>query len=135
MSSICIKCGKEHDGTFGSGKFCSRQCSNSRNWTESDRQKKSASATKRLKAGKWGCLTNESRAQRIYTSKSWAEKVSSRPFEEMHFDYKRQKILLEQNYKCAICSINEWLGQQLSLEIDHKDGNHKNDERKWGARG
>jgi len=27
---ICIKCGKEHNGSFGSGKYCSRQCSNSR---------------------------------------------------------------------------------------------------------
>jgi len=27
---ICEKCGKEHDGTFGSGRFCSRACANSR---------------------------------------------------------------------------------------------------------
>lgn len=27
---ICEKCGKEHDGSFGSGRFCSRSCANSR---------------------------------------------------------------------------------------------------------
>jgi hypothetical protein len=27
----CEKCNKEHDGRFGSGRFCSRQCANSRN--------------------------------------------------------------------------------------------------------
>ena len=27
---ICLKCGKDHDGTFGSGKYCSRSCANSR---------------------------------------------------------------------------------------------------------
>lgn len=26
--AICEQCGKEHDGTFGSGRFCSRSCSN-----------------------------------------------------------------------------------------------------------
>ena len=26
---ICEKCGKQHDGTFGSGRFCSRACANS----------------------------------------------------------------------------------------------------------
>jgi hypothetical protein len=26
----CEKCGKEHDGSFGSGRFCSRKCANSR---------------------------------------------------------------------------------------------------------
>lgn len=32
MSSIkfCEKCGKEHDGSFGTGRFCSRSCANSR---------------------------------------------------------------------------------------------------------
>lgn len=27
---ICIRCEKEHDGTFGSGRFCSNKCSKSR---------------------------------------------------------------------------------------------------------
>lgn len=26
---ICEKCGKDHDGSFGSGRFCSKQCANS----------------------------------------------------------------------------------------------------------
>lgn len=36
---ICEKCGKEHDGTFGSGRFCSRSCANSRIRTEEIREK------------------------------------------------------------------------------------------------
>ena len=31
--SKCLKCEKEHDGSFGSGKYCSRQCANSRKIT------------------------------------------------------------------------------------------------------
>ena len=26
----CYKCNKEHDGAFGSGKYCSKSCANSR---------------------------------------------------------------------------------------------------------
>lgn len=38
---ICEKCGKEHNGSFGSGRFCSRACANSRVFSEESKQKKS----------------------------------------------------------------------------------------------
>lgn len=41
----CLKCKKEHDGVYGSGRYCSRQCANSRSWSVSDKEKKSKSAT------------------------------------------------------------------------------------------
>lgn len=40
----CIKCNEEHNGKYGSGKYCSRQCANSRSWSKSDKDKKSISA-------------------------------------------------------------------------------------------
>jgi len=36
----CIKCKSEHDGTFGSGKYCSRSCANSRIFTKESIDKK-----------------------------------------------------------------------------------------------
>ena len=36
---ICLKCGNEHDGKFGSGKFCDRRCANSRVRTEEIKNK------------------------------------------------------------------------------------------------
>lgn len=39
----CIKCNNEHDGTFGSGKYCSRSCANSRTFSEESNKKKSKS--------------------------------------------------------------------------------------------
>lgn len=38
-----VKCGNKHDGSFGSGRFCSRVCANSRTWSIADKQKKSES--------------------------------------------------------------------------------------------
>lgn len=43
---ICERCGKEHDGTFGSGRFCSRSCANARDRSEETKKKISASVIK-----------------------------------------------------------------------------------------
>lgn len=45
---ICEKCGKEHDGSFGSGRFCCRSCSNSRNHTQETKDKIKDSINKYL---------------------------------------------------------------------------------------
>ena len=42
---ICEKCKKEHDGTFGSGRFCSRACANSRTHSEATKEKMAKSVT------------------------------------------------------------------------------------------
>ena len=39
----CIKCNKEHNGNFGSGKYCTLKCANSRTFSEESRKKKSQS--------------------------------------------------------------------------------------------
>ena len=35
----CEKCGKEHDGSMGTGKFCSRSCANTRIHSEETKRK------------------------------------------------------------------------------------------------
>lgn len=37
----CYKCNKEHDGSFGSGKYCSKSCANSRIFSNETKLKKS----------------------------------------------------------------------------------------------
>ena len=46
---ICEKCGKEHDGTFGSGRFCSRSCANAHFHSKEQKEKISNSVKKRLR--------------------------------------------------------------------------------------
>lgn len=36
----CIKCNSEHDGSYGSGKYCSIKCANSRIFSEESKEKK-----------------------------------------------------------------------------------------------
>ena len=46
---VCEKCKKEHDGSFGSGRFCSRACANSRVKTDELRLKLSKKMRKHPK--------------------------------------------------------------------------------------
>jgi hypothetical protein len=39
----CVRCNEEHDGSFGSGKYCNRACANSRVFSEEAKIKKSVS--------------------------------------------------------------------------------------------
>lgn len=46
MCKICETCGKEHDGSFGSGRFCSRSCANRKSHTEECNKKVSETLKK-----------------------------------------------------------------------------------------
>lgn len=50
-------------------------------------------------------------------------------FDELGMENRRRRVFEEQNYKCNRCSIDNWLGEVLSLELEHKDGNNKNNKR------
>lgn len=38
-------------------------------------------------------------------------------------------VVKEQKFKCNRCKLSEWQGEPLPLELEHKDGNHFNNER------
>jgi len=51
----------------------------------------------------------------------------SRPYEEMAHDSLRKRLLVERNYTCEACGTGDsYNGKPLSLELDHIDGNNKN---------
>ena len=54
--AVCEKCGGEHDGSFGSGRFCSKVCANSRNF---DGRKIKASCVKCGADIECSCNTNK----------------------------------------------------------------------------
>lgn len=51
------------------------------------------------------------------------------PFDNLGMENRRRRVFEEQQYKCNRCGIDNWLGEVLSLELEHKDGNNKNDKR------
>ena len=44
---ICERCQKEHDGSYGSGRFCSVSCANKRDWSPESNKKRSDKLTGR----------------------------------------------------------------------------------------
>ena len=57
------------------------------------------------------------------------EKILKADYEKLSFESLRFRILYEQENKCSRCGIDTWLGEKIILELEHKDGNNKNNKR------
>ena len=130
---ICPKCNTEHSLT---GVFCGRKCSNSRVFSAEAIEKK------RIKSSNfWAQFSPEGRKEfnkekmAKYDFVGHQKKVQeanlktshSRPYEEMHHGSLRKRLLQERNNTCEECGVgNEYNGKPLSLELEHIDGNSKN---------
>jgi hypothetical protein len=127
----CPKCQTTHEKN---GTYCSRKCANSRNFSKESRDRKSVAQRnyfkslpsvefeKRLKA----LRTKEANEKK---KKSLLEKSNSRSWDEIGWDSKRRRVIEEQKSKCFICNLSEWNNTSLTLEIDHIDGNNRNNSR------
>ena len=136
MNCANVKCDVEHDGSFGSGKFCSRKCANARSWSERDKQIKSLA----LKHQGWrpvksfGDLNRipeikeKMDAKRLETLRLKKEKLKAeRPFHQWPRDYVKELLLEEQGGFCKECGNGQtWNGKPLTLQLDHIDGNNEN---------
>ena len=60
---------------------------------------------------------------------SWRQQLANIPFDDLGFETKRKRIIIEQENKCKRCNLDKWLNNILTLEIDHIDGNNKNNKR------
>jgi len=119
----CLKCSKEHDGSFGSGKYCSKSCANSRIRTEEVKKKISE-----------GILKSEWWAHKDFSHNSSPEKIeknketwkSKRNYVSAHIFSIKKWIKEERGHKCEECGVEDWNGKRLPMEVDHIDGNIKN---------
>ena len=133
----CPKCSDPHTKP---GIFCSRSCANSRQFSESAKAKKSKANIKDWQENRIQKLTTtvinakNLRAKNVKNKdvrdKARYERILLREWSSVGYDTKRWFILYEQNNRCNNCSIDSWLAQPISLEIDHIDGNRYNDDRK-----
>lgn len=70
---------------------------------------------------------NKQRAEKV--RQTCLEKYLNTPFELLGMMNRKRRVLEEQNGKCNNCGIDSWLGNPLVLELEHKDGNNKNNAR------
>jgi hypothetical protein len=128
----CKKCNKEFEPKKGLINYCSMECRNSREWSNEDKFKKSESAKKSEKVK----LTSE-RNRLLIDFKKIGElnreianrKILDENFENLSFGRLKKRVSLEQNGNCNRCGISDWLGEKITLELEHKDGNHFNNQR------
>jgi len=126
----CQKCGSDHDGSYGSGKFCSRSCSNSRSHSEETKQK----VSKTLKGSQpWNTgstLSDEHKDKIAHYNKG---KIRPRIPDDDAFVLNgslarhvvKKRIMRDKllDYKCSCCGLGDsWNGKMLSLQLDHING-------------
>jgi hypothetical protein len=63
--------------------------------------------------------------------KEWRknEKILSYNFDDLGWDRKKDYLKIECGFKCQRCDNTHWLGEKIPLEVDHIDGNNRNDEK------
>lgn len=124
---ICPKCASEHNKP---GKFCSRKCANSRNFTDLSKDKKSAS-------NKAYYENIDETILNLRTEKSVASQKLKHDFNIINGDFdtlsnesKRKRILFEQDQNCNVCHIpQKWNEKFLSFHLDHISGDRRDETR------
>lgn len=130
----CKKCNNEFYPTKGLISYCSLKCKNSREWSEEDKLKKSNSAKLSNKVK----LSNQTRilTKEVIESSNkkrkefWDSKLLNEEYESLSLSRLKKRIILEKGYFCNICNISEWNNNSITLDLDHIDGDNKNNQIK-----
>ena len=133
----CKKCGKEFVRASGkrASVFCSRSCANSRTFSDESKKKKSESAKRYFanltpeKREKILSLLNKKTAPLVKRTQAWLNKLIAADFDSLGWGSKRKLVIHQQDYRCNRCGINDWQGEVLTLEVDHKNGDRTDNSR------
>lgn len=122
-------CGKEAKFKLSNGKWC---CSSHFSKCECMRKKNSNGLKKSYNDGTrtWRGFSDAARKKSFKTNRAKAIKRALQKGSSTS-NIAIKKYLLEDLHipnKCAICSLSEWRGKPLTLELDHIDGNSSNNE-------
>lgn len=136
----CKKCGNGFEPRKGFVNYCSIKCRNGREWSEEDKEKKRKTMLNShdfevgLVKRKLNKLTRELPDNDIekaleYKNQLRKEEILSADVDSLKYGRLRERILYEQNEKCNKCGLKDWLGEPITLELEHKDGDNKNNSR------
>lgn len=123
---LCPRCSTEHNKN---GIYCSRQCANSRVFSDEANNIRSIKA--KLRHAEGSLHTPESRAKASATIR--AKRLASytnTSFEDLGPVNRRRRVFEEQMQCCNKCGISTWRGVPITLELEHIDGNNQNNTRK-----
>jgi Zn finger protein HypA/HybF involved in hydrogenase expression len=142
---LCENCNNAHDGSYASGRFCCKKCSrafSTRDKREIINAKVSLKLTGRpsnhigykqtpeaISKRLAGFTPEKRKAAAEKSSNTYLNKYKNTAFEDLSIGQKKKRIKEEQNFTCNRCGLSEWLGIQIKLEVEHKDGNTSNNIR------
>lgn len=125
---ICEFCEAEHDGKYGSGRFCQQKCARSFSSLKNRKEinkKISKALTGRKKPNPKPCKQETI----LKIKQTWIDKLFDKKFDELSYESKRKRVKLEQFNKCNKCGIDSWLGVTITLELDHINGDNRDNRR------
>lgn len=143
MIMKCERCSVEHDGKYGSGRFCGRACACSFSTAarrEEINQRVSTALTGRPQKHAFGFKPGYDPRRRIFSAEDRRrgteantrlaqERHRTLSFDQLPWAQKRARIMAEQEAKCLWCGIDSWRGTKIVLELDHISGDKKDERR------
>jgi hypothetical protein len=124
----CENCTIECDGVYASGRFCGKFCAHSFA-AKVNRVNRSLKTSMAL-TGKKSARSKEDYIKAgTRRTRRFLDNLPEMNFDSLPYETKRIRVLVEQNFCCNFCKRNEWLNRPLVLELDHVDGNKKNNAR------
>lgn len=118
-------CNLEGKFTLKNGKVC---CERSPNKCPGMREKNSKGVKSLYESGRISHFSFDDNPRKNSQLARIAN-IKSGPFETWGPTLRREHIFQEQKGACIICGINNWLGNELKLHLDHIDGNNRNNSR------
>jgi hypothetical protein len=144
----CLYCNTEHNGTYGSGKFCSKKCACGFSTKDKRKEINEKVRLKSLEKGNAQVERLQSpdvRERRAATMlekygtlfyvpielrKQNGEKIKElrlkqyqeKEFEELSLTQKKRRLIEIRGYKCEWCGISSWRNERIVIELDHING-------------
>jgi len=130
----CKKCGIEFEPRTGYKNYCGDKCKNSRNFSDSAKQKKSFATSKMWSEGKlkdvnWKEVNNEK--EKIEKCKEhWLQDLKKRieTGDKIWIGTIKKFLVVQNGHSCMMCGLNHPKTGKVPLEIDHIDGDKNNNE-------
>lgn len=141
-SMHCESCNSIIDGSYGSGRFCSKSCSSAFSTKNKRLQINSVVSKKMTGRTGWAKGRKQSKDEiekrklgftaekRLHAAQKVSEtklkKYADTKFGDLSFGQKKRRVKEEQEFCCNRCKLSSWLDEPIKLEVEHKDGNNKN---------
>jgi Zn finger protein HypA/HybF involved in hydrogenase expression len=127
--ATCKKCGNLFERPVKGYKksYCSKTCANSRAFTEDTNERRKQSNQKY-----WENRTPdqiEKFGLKMKSVTAYENNFMNTDFESLQLKTKHRRVMIEQERKCLQCGLSDWMGNRITLELDHINGNSTDNTR------